>query len=125
MTLKLAFTNAGTIEHAPGSLISGGTFTITTPPDLKISILNLGVFFNQIAFTFTGGNAAGFTPGSVAGGGTIASTALYVKTSAGFILREDDTGTLNAIGAIPGGGTGPVAGTVILGDPGQTKWSAE
>lgn len=125
MTLEKAFTNAGIIEHGLGSVISGGVFVITTPPDLKISVTSLGVFFGQIAFTFTGGSASGFVSGSVAGGGTISATASRVKTSAGFILREGDTGTLTATGAIPGGGTGPVSGPVVLGDPGQTKWSAE
>lgn len=125
MTLKLAFSSDGTIEHASRSPISGGTFTITTTPDLKISISELGVFFNLLAFTFLGGSASGFTPGSVAGGGTISATALYVRTSIGFILREDDTGTLNATGVVPGGGTGVVSGDVVLGDPGQTKWTAE
>jgi hypothetical protein len=125
MTLKLAFTNVGVIEHAAGSTISGGVFVITAPTDLKISISSLGVYFGVLTFTFSGGSAPGFVPGSVAGGGTISATAQYVKTSEGFVLREGDTGTLTAIGALPGGGTGPVSGGVVLGDPGQTKWTAE
>lgn len=124
MTLEKAFTDAGTIEHGSGSTISGGVFAITSVPDLKISIQGLGVFFGSLSFTFSGGSAPGYDPGTITGGGTIAATATHVKTSAGFILREGDTGTLTASGTISGVPT-PIAGPVILGNPGQTKWSAE
>lgn len=125
MTLKLAFTDAGEIVHAPGSVISGGTFTIATPADLKISVTGLGVYFGSLSFTFLGGSSAGFVDGSVSGGGTIAATAGFVKTPTGFILREGDAGTLVGTGVLSAGGPGAVSGGVELGDPAQTKWSAE
>lgn len=125
MTLKKAFTDAGTIEHGSGSNISGGTFTTTTAPDLKISIQGLGVFFGSLNFTFAGGSAPGFVSGTVAGGGTVAATATHVRTADGFVVREGDTGTLNATGTLTSGGAGSISGPVELGDPGQTKWSAE
>lgn len=125
MTLEKAFTDAGTIEHGSGSPISGGVFVIASAPDLKISIQGLGVFFGSLAFTFSGGSAPGFVNGTVVGGGTIVSTATHVRTADGFVVREGDTGTLNATGTLTGGGAGSVSGPVELGDPGQTKWSAE
>lgn len=124
MTLELAFTNAGVIEHAVGSPISGGVFTIATPVDLKISVDTLGVYFGSLSFTFAGGSASGFDPGSITGGGTVSATAAFVRTVAGFILREGDTGTLTGTGTV-GGTPTAISGGVILGDPGQTKWTAE
>lgn len=124
MTLEKAFTDAGTIEHGSGSTISGGVFAITSIPDLKISIQGLGVFFGSLSFTVTGATRSdGVT--AITGSGTIDATATHVRTAAGFILREGDTGSFTGTGTLPGGGSILVTGSVVLGNPGQTKWSAE
>ena len=124
MSLEFVFTENGTVEHGSGSPISGGVFTVVSPPDPKVSVDSSKVHFGILSFSFAGGNAAGYDPGTITGGGTVTPTATQVKNPAGFILREGDTGTLTASGTVSGVPT-PISGPVQLGSAGQTKVSAE
>jgi hypothetical protein len=101
------FTAAGLIVHKSGSIVSGGNFSITTPPGTKLLILGNGVYRGPIAVTFSGGNASGMVPGTVAGAGTIAPTSLKNKTETLAVIRDKDEGTLVGT-ATPSGGGPPV-----------------
>lgn len=127
MTLELIATESLILAHAAGSPISGGTFTVTSIPDPNVSAESNAVFFNQLQFTFSGGSAAGFVSGSVAttAPATIPATAYKVKNASGFIMREGDQVTMDAVGALPGGGTSAVAGPVEIQAAGQTTVSAQ
>jgi hypothetical protein len=124
MTLKYVAVEGLTLDHGAGSPISGGNFTVTAIASPKVSAESKGVFFAQISFTFSGGNASGFDPGTVAGGGTIAATATKVKDSTGYVMRVGDSVTMTASGTV-GGTPTPVSGPVEISDAGQSKVSAQ
>ena len=127
MALELIAVEGCTIIHSVGSPISGGTFTITTPASLNTKVDGKGVYSASIAFTFAGGDGAGATSGTVAGGGTIAATAVYVKDDGAVVSREGDTGTLTAVGtnSAPPPPTLPFVGNVEISVAGQTTVKAE
>lgn len=107
----------GTIDHASGSPISGGAFTITSLPSLVLLANGNGVFSGPLAFTFAGGSAPGLT--GVSGGGSIPPTALKVTTGGLAVIRAGDTGTLTALGIPPSGPPVPISGPVEVTDAGQ------
>lgn len=122
MTLALIMNMSGAVDHDSGSVVSGGAFVITSVPSVKVKIDGAGVYRGPLAGTFTGGNATGFVPGSVAGAWTINPTATKVNADMLPVVRDGDTGTLTAVGTIAPPATpptGPVAGTVVVSDPGQ------
>jgi len=104
---KAFFTTAGSIEHDSGSVVSGGSFSISTPASTKIKASGNFVYIGPtITVSFSGGNMSGMVPGSVAGAGTIAPTTSknYEIPSLG-ILRDEDSGTLIGTGQPTGGGS--------------------
>lgn len=113
------------IDHAAGSAISGGSFTIITPPNTFCKAEGKKMYFGPMAFAFTGGSAAGCTSGSVTGDGTIAPRAAKVKNGVLFAVLEGDTGTLAGAGVAPNGTSVPVSGSVEISDAGQGKASAQ
>ena len=121
MSLKALMNADGTVGHDTGSLISGGSFTITSTPSANVKANDAGVYSGPLSGSFSNGNASGFEPGSVAGTWTINPTATAVKVDGSAVIRADDIGTLNATGTIPPptGGTGPVVGSVKVSDAGQ------
>lgn len=121
MTLKALMNGNGTVDHDIGSLVSGGTFSILSVPSVNVQADNAGVYRGTINGTFTGGNASGFEPGSVAGAWSISPTATAVNVDGQAVVRDGDIGTLTATGTIPPptGGTGPVTGTVVVNNAGQ------
>ena len=122
MTLALIMNQDGIVDHDAGSLVSGGAFVVTSVPSTKVMASAKGVHMGPLAGTFTGGDAAGFVPGSVAGAWTITPTAVAVNAELLPVVREGDTGTLNGVGTIDPPGvppTGPVVGTVVVSDAGQ------
>lgn len=113
-----------TLDHAAGSPISGGSFSITSTPDAKVKTDGAGFFAGPLVFTFSGGDADGFVAGSVAGGGSMPATAGKVKIGGVAVMREGDSCTMSCVGTIDPPATpptGPVAGDVEIADAGQTK----
>lgn len=122
MTLEAIMNEDGVIDHNTGSVISGGSFTVTSVPSSNVKAEGKGVFRGPLSGTFTGGNATGFISGSVAGNFTINPTATAVKADGLPVVREGDTGTLTAAGTIDPPATpptGPVAGEVVVASAGQ------
>jgi hypothetical protein len=103
---KAFFTTGGSIEHDTGSVVSGGSFSISTPASTKIKANGNFVYTGpSIAVSFSGGNMTGMVPGSVAGVGTIApTTSKNYQTPSLGILRDGDAGTLVGTGQPTGGG---------------------
>lgn len=103
---KFLFTSVDHIIHSAGSPVSGGSFSISTPPDTKNKAAGSFVYTSPITVSFSGGNMAGMIPGSVNGTGTISATGTKVKKRGGtFILRHGDSGTL--VGTAQPTGPGP------------------
>jgi hypothetical protein len=127
MTLELIAVQGCTIAHSSGSSISGGAFVITSTPSVKVKGEAKGVYKTPLSFTFSGGNASGAVPGSVAGGGTIAATAIKTKADGLLVIREGDTGTLTATGtnASPPPPTIPFVGGVEISVANQTTSKAQ
>lgn len=125
--MELVAVDGCTLVHDTGSLISGGSFTITSSPSTVTKEDGNGIYTTPLQYTFAGGNASGFVPGSVATTApqTIAATAVYAKDYNLAAMRKDDSGIMNCTGTLIGGGTGPVAGSVKIGDPGQIKVRGE
>jgi uncharacterized Zn-binding protein involved in type VI secretion len=123
--IELIMNSNGTIQHGNESPVTGGVFTITSTPDVKAKINGVSIHVGPLTFSFSGGSAAGFVPGSLSGTGTIAATASKVKVGGTPVIREGDTGTLNAAGVLSAGGTGNITGAVEVGDAGQQHVKAE
>ena len=127
MTLEKVMNTNGTIGHASGSTITGGTFVITSTPSTKNKAGAVGVYRGPLTFTFSGGSAPGVSPGSVVGSGTINPTAIKSKADALEVIREGDTGTLTGTGTNPSPPppTLPVSGPVEVKTAGQDKAKAQ
>ena len=125
MSLKFIMNKNGTIAHDTGSAISGGSFSISSAESTNVKAGGEGVHKTPLLYTFSGGNASGFVPGSVqtTAPQTITATAQKVKADGALVMRVDDSGTMNCIGTIPPptGGTAPVSGPVKIDDAGQDK----
>lgn len=97
--LKFIGVDGLTIDHGIGSTCSGGTFTITSIPSLKVKAGGKGVYRGTLNFTWSGGNCSGPVPngipGSASGNGSINVTATKVKAEGQFVIRVDDTGTMS------------------------------
>jgi hypothetical protein len=113
-----------TIDHSPGSPVSGGTFTITTPPSNKVRLVSgEWVYSGPISFTFSGGTHSSGTPGSATGAGTINVTSTKNKVSGKFVIRENDTGSMTGTYVPPSTPppTVPFTSDVEITDSGQDK----
>lgn len=114
--MKNVVTEADNLAHDTGSLISGGIFSITTLASLKVKAAGNGVRKGAQQFTFSGGTASGFVPGSVLTTvpQVLNPTATKVKAEGSFVVLDGDSVVMNCIGTIPPptGGTAPVAGAV-------------
>lgn len=124
MSVELAVDGCA-LEHDTGSLISGGSFTITSVPSTVTKEDNKGVYTTPMTYTFSGGSAAGFVANTVmtTAPAVIAATAIKTKDNFLPVMRKGDSGVMTCIGTLPPptGGTAPVAGPVKIGDAGQTK----
>jgi len=129
MSSEPMMTQDGALAHVAGSLISGGAFTVVSVPSLKTKAVGSGVYRGPLLYTFAGGDADGFVPGSVVTPApqTIAATAIKTKLDGLAVIRLGDSGTMVAIGTIPPptGGTAPVSGSVEVSDAGQDKAQAQ
>ena len=112
-----------TIDHSSGSPVSGGTFTVTSSPSLKMNALGNGVYRGTLAFTFSGGTHSSGTPNSALGSGTISFTATKNKIDNLFVLRVGDTGSMTGTYVPPSTPppTVPFTSNVEITDAGQDK----
>ena len=127
MSLESVAVQGCVVAHAAGSTVTGGAFTITSTPSIKVRAENKGVFKTPLSVSFAGGTFPGLVPGTVAGSGTIAATALKTKAETIFVMREGDTGTFTGVGTLPppAVGTGPATGPIEISSAGQTKVKAQ
>jgi hypothetical protein len=116
-----------TLSHASGSLISGGSFSVISVPSSVTKEATKGIFTSPLLYSFFGGNAAGFVPGSVATlvPQSIIATTQKTKDYAILVIRQDDSGTMICQGTLTSGGVGPVSGGVEISNAGQDKVKAE
>jgi len=125
MALELILVEGGSLDHGSGSPISGGSFVIESNPSDKNKLQGKGVYRDTLEYSFSGGSASGYVAGSIRTvvDQEIEPTAIYTKADGKEVIREGDTGTMNAIGDNPSPppATLPIAGPVIVSDAGQDK----
>lgn len=126
MSLEPTMTQAGSIDHGATSLISGGVFVITSQPSVKVKAGGSGMYRGPLQYTFAGGNADGFDPGTVttAVPQVINPTAVKTKADGLAVVRLGDAGVMAATGTVSGTPTA-VAGPVEVVDAGQDKVKAQ
>ena len=124
--MEAIMTTAGLIDHASGSLISGGIFTIISMPSTTTRADGQPVYRGPLRYTFAGGNSSGFDPGTVTTTvpQIIQPTALKVSADGLRVIREGDRGQMAATGTVSGTPTA-VVGSVEVSDAGQDKVRAE
>jgi len=135
MALKLVMNSDGTINHASGSTITGGTFTIESSPSSNVTISDSGVYSGDLVFTFTGGTidpdpgetyVAGSAVILIGAPGTISPTADKTSVDGEYVIRVDDNVTEATFTVeLTAGGTTTVVGPVEVDDAGQDKVTAE
>lgn len=123
MSGKLLGVEGLTIGHSSGSLVSGGMFSITSLPSLKVKCEGKGVYRGVLTFMFSAGNHSSGVPGSALGSGTINVTAQKTKADHQLVIRAEDTGTIIGTYVPPSGipPTIPFTSNVEITDAGQTK----
>lgn len=128
MALKEIAVEGLTISHSTGSSLSGGSFTITSSPSIKVKAEGKGVYRGTLTFSFSGGNYTGGVSGSAAGAGSINFTAIKTKADGQFVLRKDDSGTVSGTyqpTGSPPPPPAPFSANVEISDANQTKVKAE
>lgn len=112
----------GAIGHVSGSLVSGGVFTITSQPSTSVRADGAGAYRGPLFYTFAGGDADGFDPGSVATvvPQQIAPTAVKARVESLAPIRLGDSGQMAAVGTVSGT-SAPIVGLVEVADAGQDK----
>ena len=125
MAMEFIMVDGGALAHGPGSTITGGTFVIVTNPSLVDKLQNKGIYMSTLGYSFSGGSAPGVVAGTVR---TIVNqkidpSAVYVNVEGENVIRQGDSGTMNAIGDNPSPppATLPVTGPVTVAIPGQNK----
>lgn len=129
MALEFVMVKGGNLAHGPGSTITGGSFAVTSIPSIKNKLEGKEIFRDTLEYSFSGGSAPGVNPGTVR---TIVDqeidpTAIKTKADGLEVIRQRDSGTMNAVGDNPSPPptTLPVSGPVVVADPGQTKGKAQ
>jgi hypothetical protein len=125
--MKYLMTQLGTISvTGEPPLITGGIFTITSPPSAGVSIEGKPIYSGPLKYTFAGGSSAGFVPASIVSVGeqVINPTLSKVLVDGKLVVRVDDVGLMLATGALTGGGTGPISAPVAVTDAGQESVAA-
>jgi hypothetical protein len=112
----------GALGHSTGSLVSGGIFTIVSTPSVKNRAVGAGIYRGPLQYTFAGGDADGFDPGTVATTvpQTIQPTAIKTRADGLAVIRLGDAGLMAAVGAVSGTPTA-IVGNVEVADAGQDK----
>jgi hypothetical protein len=87
--------NGIVLAHGSGSIITGGTFTITSTPSTKNKAGGQGIYFGTLSFTFAGGSASGCDPSTVTGAGTINPGSIKIKDVliSMFAMLQNDVGS--------------------------------
>jgi len=81
----------GMLDHGNTSILSLGTFVITSSANDKVKATTKGVFFEKVDFTFSGGNASGCDNGTVTGSGSVLPSSSKIKDGSGnAVMREND-----------------------------------
>ena len=126
MSLKFIGVLGLTISHDTGSQASLGTFTVISIPSIKNMADNKGIYRGTLSFSWAGGNYSGGTPGTGVATGTINVTSTKNKADNQFVIRVDDTGTMNGTIVNPSGGTIPIVNaSVKITNAGQSKVRGE
>jgi hypothetical protein len=115
----------GALGHADGSLVSGGVFTIVSTPSVKNRAVGAGVYRGPLQYTFAGGDADGFIPGSIntVTPQVINPTSTEARVDALAPIRLGDSGQMICAGIVEGGTT-PIIGVIGItevADAGQDK----
>jgi len=125
MPTKFIAVDGCILNHKAGSTITGGVFTITSVPSIKVKGETKGAHKEQIQYTFSGGTFPGLVPGSVAtlAPQVILASSLKCKVEDVFVMRVEDFGIMTAQGTVPPptGGVAPATGSVEIADAGQIK----
>lgn len=115
----------GTLDHGSGSPISGGSFVIVSVASIKNQLNGKGIFRDDLEYSFSGGSASGVVAGTVRTvvNQDISPTAVFTKADGFEVIREGDSGTMNAVGDNPSPPppTLPVSGPVEVATAGQNK----
>jgi hypothetical protein len=111
---------------APQGIVSGGVIVITSTPSTKVKGETQGVYETPLQFTFSGGNATGYDPGTVVtvGTGTIAATATKVKAGGSLVMRVDDQNAVVPMTGTISGTPTPFTEPWKITDANQTKVKA-
>ena len=105
MSPELVMNTAGTIGHSPGSIITGGTFVISTAAaSVKCKAEGAGIYREPFQYTFSGGSSAGFDSGSIATlvSQIVSSGATKTRADGQLVIRLGDSGTMIAQGTVSG-----------------------
>lgn len=123
--MALIMTANGQIGHGGGSVIQGGAFVVTSAPSTKVTVGGSGVYRGVLQYTFSGGSAAGFDPGTIATTApqVINGTATKVTVDGQAPVLHGDVGVMAAQGTVSGVPSS-VSGPVEVVNAGQTKVSA-
>ncbi len=108
----------------PQGIVYGGVVTITSTPSIKNKAEGQGMYETPLTFTFAGGNATGYDPGTVVtvGPGSIPATAVKVlKKSGPFVMRENDQAPAIAMTGTIGGTPTPFTEPWKITNAGQAK----
>jgi len=128
MTLKAVMNTAGRLGHSAGSTITGGYFAVLSTPSVKVSAGGLPVYRDRITFSFIGGNAPGFSPGTVFAVQQqyIEPTATKTRIDGLAPIREGDgLPVTNFVGTLLSGSFSKLVGPIEVVDAGQSKVSAQ
>lgn len=106
MSRELLAVEGCTLDHSDGSLLSGGTFEITSIPSIKVKGEGQGVYKTPLVVSFSGGTYSGGVSGTAVGAGTIIATSTKNKVEGLFPLRVGDSGTI--AGTYTQSGTPPI-----------------
>ena len=125
--MKFLMTQLGAISvTGQPPLITGGIFTITSPPSSGVSIEGKPVLSGPLKYTCAGGSSAGFVPASIVSiGEQVISPGLSkVIVDGKLVVRVDDVGVMLATGTLTVGGPGPISAPVAVTDAGQESVAA-
>lgn len=130
MTQKEMAVETLTISHDATSTISGGVFTIISSPSTKVKGSENGAYETDLYYSFSGGNATGYVPGTVktTTPQKIPAQGTKVKSNGNFLMRLDDFAIMNAEGTLTGPPPvpdTPISGKVKISDAAQTKVKSE
>ena len=108
MSTEFLAVDGCTVAHSLGSMLSGGSFVITSLSSLKVKAGGSGVYKTPLTVSFTGGNFVGGVAGTAIGSGTIMATATKNLVENLAPLRAGDSGTI--VGTYTQTGSPPIPG---------------